>query len=108
MSSITPLNWGHLLPDDLGSEDDTTSSLLGRKVPPSIQRANEALRRDLPELLKNYPRRWVAYTGDWMMAVGRSRRNLCELCLSRGLSDDDFVVLSIEPEVPDEEEWEEF
>jgi hypothetical protein len=106
MSSIGPLNSGHPLPDDLGSEDDTPSSLLGREPSRSMKRAQEALRRDLPELLKNYPRRWVAYTGDWMIAVGRSRRNLDELCLSRGLSDDDFVVLSIEPEVPDEEEWE--
>lgn len=102
MSSITPLNAGNPLWDDLDSQDDTPSSLLGRKVHPSIQRANEALRRDLPELLKKYPHRWVAYTGDWMIAVGRSRRDLYQLCLSRGFSDDDFVVLSIEPDLSDE------
>ena len=73
-----------------------------------MKRAHEALRRDLPELLKKYPHRWVAYTGDWMLAVGRSYHDLYQLCLSRGLSDDDFVVLSIEPELPDEEEWEDF
>jgi hypothetical protein len=102
MYSITPLTSGHPLSDDLGSESDGPSALLGRKVPPSIQRANEALRRDLPELLKKYPRRWVAYTGDWMIAVGRSSRDLYQLCLSRGLSDDDFVVLSVEPDLSDE------
>ena len=46
--------------------------------------------------------RWVAYAGDWQIALGRSPHNLYQLLLSRGLSDDDFVVLSIEPELPDE------
>jgi hypothetical protein len=102
MSLIAPLNLGHPLGNDLGSENETPSSLLGKEPSPLMKRAHEALCRDLPELLKKYPHRWVAYTGDWMIAVGRSKRDLYRLCLSRGFSDDDFVVLSIEPELPDE------
>jgi hypothetical protein len=64
MSSISPLNPDHPVEDELGSQDDEGPSLLDREVPPLIQRGQEAFGRDLPELLKKHPGKWVAYSGD--------------------------------------------
>lgn len=71
-------------------------------VPPLIRRSQEAFRRDLPRLLREYPRRWVAYHGDDRLAVGPSKRQLYQECLRRGLKPGEFVVRSVEPEVPRE------
>jgi hypothetical protein len=71
-------------------------------VSPLIDRSQSAFRRDLPRLLKEHPRRWVAYHGDDRVAVGPSKRQLYQECLRRGLQIGEFVVRSIEPEVPRE------
>jgi hypothetical protein len=108
MSSISPLNPGHPLQDDLGSEDDTAPSWVDRAVPPLIQRGQEVFHRDLPQLLEKHGGKWVAYSGDRQLGVGRSKRELYQRCLRQGLSPDEFVVRGIGPEMPDELDWEEF
>lgn len=75
-------------------------------VPPMIRRANEAYLRDLPEMLRTHYRQWVAYHGDQRLGFGRSKRQLVGECLRRGLPDDEFVVYSVEPEIPDDDELE--
>jgi hypothetical protein len=69
---------------------------------PHIERAQKAFRRDLPELLKlkDRSRQWVAYAGDQRIAFGRSKTELYQECLRRGLQRGTFVVRSIEPEFP--------
>jgi len=72
------------------------------EVPAMIERSQVAFRRDLPDLLQTHYRQWVAYHGDERIGFGRTQFELYELCLSRGLTDDEFVVRSVEPEMPDD------
>jgi hypothetical protein len=71
-------------------------------IPPLIERSQDAFRRDLPRLLREHPRQWVAYHGDERVAVGPAKRQLYQECLRRGFRVGEFVVRSIEPEVPRE------
>ena len=72
-----------------------------------IQRSQATFRRDLPQLLKTDAGRWVAYNGDRQVALGRSKRKLYQQCLQQGLNLDEFTVRCIQPELPDEIDWEE-
>jgi hypothetical protein len=74
--------------------------LLGETIPPLIAQAREAFRRDLPELLSKYPRKWVAYSGDQRLGIAPSKTQLYQECLRHGLTPAQFLILSIEPEVP--------
>ena len=79
--------------------------LLNSPPLPKIMRSIEAFRRDLPELLKTHPDRWVAYSGDERLGFGRTQTALCQTCFRRGLTLDDFIVAFVEPGAfdPDEE-----
>ena len=72
------------------------------EIAPMIARSQAAFRRDLPDLLKTHYRQWVAYHGEDRIRFGRTQFELYEECYRRGLHDDEFVVRSIEPEMPDE------
>jgi hypothetical protein len=72
-----------------------------------VVRAQAAFRRDLPQLLEGYKYQWVAYHGDRRVALGHSKRDLYQQCLRQGLPPDEFVVRSIEPELPEDPDWEE-
>ena len=72
------------------------------EVAPMVARSQAAFRRDLPELLRTHYRQWVAYHGDDRIRFGRTQFELYEECYRRGLHDDEFVVRSVEPEMPDE------
>ena len=67
-----------------------------------VASSQAAFRRDLPELLKTHYRQWVAYHGEDRIRFGRTQFELYEECYRRGLHDDEFVVRSVEPEMPDE------
>ncbi|MFI5456943.1 MAG: hypothetical protein ACHRXM_15970 [Isosphaerales bacterium] len=108
MSSISPLDPGHPIKDESCSQNDEASSWVDREVPPLIQRGQEVFHRDLPQLLKEHGGKWVAYSGDRQLGVGRSQRELYQRCLRQGLNRDEFVVRGIGPEMPDELDWEEF
>jgi hypothetical protein len=71
-------------------------------VLPAIARAQEAFRRDLPELLKgrSASQAWVAYKGDERIAFGKTKTELYRECLRRGLHRGEFIVRAVEPEVP--------
>src|SRR5262249_14129870 len=72
------------------------------EVSPVTEQSQAAFRRDLPELMKTHYRWWVAYHGDERIGFGRTQFDCYEECYRRGLKRGQFVVRSIEPEMPDE------
>jgi hypothetical protein len=72
-------------------------------IPPMIQRSLEAYRRDLPELMKTHYGQWVAYHGDQRLGFSRSKTALVQECLRRGIRDEEFIVDTVEPEIPDDD-----
>src|SRR5262249_21271628 len=56
------------------------------EVPPGIKRSQEALRRDLPQLLENKKlfHQWVAYHGDQRIGIARTETELIKECIRRG------------------------
>jgi hypothetical protein len=65
-----------------------------------IEASRRAFRRDLPNLLKKHYFKWVAYSGDRRIGIGTSKTELCQECLRQGLKRGEFLVESIEPELP--------
>jgi hypothetical protein len=57
------------------------------------ERSQAAFYRDLPELLKKNSRQWVAYHGDDFLGCARTQTELFQRCLTRGLKEDEFIVL---------------
>jgi hypothetical protein len=78
------------------------------EVSPIIERSQAAFRRDLPDLMKTHYRSWVAYHGDERIGFGHSQRQLYHELLRRGFKDREFVVRSIEPEMPEDIDAAEF
>ena len=89
---------GHAANEPLSQLPDTIS--------PLMKRSQAAFHRDLPELLKMKGRfrQWVAYQGDQRIGFAKTKTELYQACLRRGLRRGEFVVRSIEPEVPREAE----
>jgi hypothetical protein len=80
----------------------TDSATWTFEVAPIIAQSQAAFRRDLPELMKTHYRQWVAYHGDERIGFARNSFDLYEACFGRGLKRGEFVVRSIEPEMPEE------
>jgi hypothetical protein len=95
------------LVDDCSSTRAESPSLLDREIPPMIRVAQAAFLRDLPQLIAEHRRSWVAYHGDRRVAIGSSKRQLFKECAARKLRPDEFVVRLVEPELPDEIDWNE-
>jgi hypothetical protein len=93
--------------DDSSPPHAEGSSLLDRETPPMIRRAQAAFQRDLPLLIKNHLRQWVAYHGDRRVAIGSSKRRLFQDCIDQHLPANEFVVRLVEIEMPEEIEWNE-
>jgi len=90
-----------------GADDELLpklEQLLGERLPTAVVQAREAFRRDLPRLLAEHPRQWVAYNGEDCLGIGRSKTALHQECVERGFSPEHFLVLSIEPESSPETE----
>jgi hypothetical protein len=88
-------------PDQMAQDDQRTDDPLpplNCEIPPMIAQSQAAFRRDLPQLLKERPGQYVAYHGDTRVGFADSDAVLCQQCLARGLTWDQFVVRSIEPE----------
>jgi hypothetical protein len=79
--------------------------LLDSEPLPMIQKSIDAFRRELPELLRTHPGRWVAYHGDQRVGFGKTQTELYQRCFAQGLTRDDFIVGFTEPGAfePDEE-----
>lgn len=76
-------------------DDDCVSPLIGRSL--------EAYRRDLPDLLKAHPGKWVAHHGEKQIGIARTAGALYQKFFRRGLKDDEFLVSHISPAIPDDE-----
>jgi hypothetical protein len=74
---------------------------LSTGVSPFILRAEDAFRRDLPQLLEERPGQWVAYHGHQRIGFAATKPQLYQECLNRGLPPDEFHILCIEPEMGD-------
>jgi hypothetical protein len=68
-------------------------------VSPFILWAEDAFRRDLPQLLSERPGQWVAYHGHQQIGFAATKQQLYQECLNRGLPRGEFHILSIEPEM---------
>ena len=79
--------------------------LLESDPPPMIQKSIDAVRRELPEMLKTHRGKWVAYHGNERIGFGNTQTELVEQCFRYGLTRDDFVVCGVGEGVfdPDEE-----
>ncbi len=84
---------GIITPSVILSEEDT--------VPLLVQQGQDAFHRDLRELLRLYPGKWVAYSGDKRIGIGDTETELYKRCFTMGLKRGQFVVRSIEPQVED-------
>jgi hypothetical protein len=73
-------------------------------IAPIILQSWAAWRRDLPELLKTHPGKWVAYHGDQRMGFGRTKTELVQKCLRSGLEIGQFLVLTVEREIENDVE----
>jgi len=80
------------------SDADFYEELIEGGVSPLIAQAQVRHRRDLPELLKEHPGKWVAYFGTERICLGETKRELIEKCVQRGLKDDEFLVRAIAPQ----------
>lgn len=67
-------------------------------VPPLVAQAQEAFRRDLTQLLQERPGQWVVYTGPRQLGFAKTKTELYQECLRRGMQPDEFLVCCIEPE----------
>jgi hypothetical protein len=63
-----------------------------------LAQANEAFRRDFPELWPAQDRRWVLYHGDERIDIQDSPVPLYEECKRRGWRQDEYLVECILPE----------
>jgi hypothetical protein len=77
---------------------------LNYDISPMIQRSMEAFRRDLPGLLQIKKRlgQWVAYHGDRQLGFAKTKTQLYQECLRQGLKIDEFIVMRVAPDLPDE------
>jgi hypothetical protein len=64
-------------------------------------RGLKAFHRDLAQLLKEYPRQWVAYHGAQRIGIARTQLELYQECVRRGIPTEEFVIRWIEPEMPE-------
>ena len=67
-------------------------------VSPSMLDADEAFRRDLPQLLKERPGEWVGYHGSDRIGFATTKAQMYRECLERGLKRGEFFVTCVEPE----------
>jgi hypothetical protein len=64
-------------------------------ISPAIREAQDAFKRDLPQLLKERPGQWVAYCRDKPIGFAKDSPELWRRCKSLGYQE--FIVCCIEP-----------
>jgi hypothetical protein len=84
-------------------EKTTVLSESDDAIPEMIERSQRAFRRDLDDLLKTHYRQWVAYHGDERVGFAKTQTELYQRCLSNGWKEDEFVVRSVQPQMPDDD-----
>ena len=77
-------------------------------LPPMIELSLAAFRRDLSELMNTHYREWVAYHGEERLGFGKTEFELYQVCFRMGLTEEEFLVRSVESEMAEEadpNEW---
>jgi hypothetical protein len=71
-----------------------------RALPPcSLEEDYQAFYRDLPQLLLEHPRQWVAYAGGRRIpGSGHSQIEVYSECLRRGYEEGEFLIQCVNPE----------
>ena len=75
-------------------------------VPEGIIRSKAGFMKDLAELmrLKSRKAQWAAYRGDERNGLGATETELYQLCMQRGLREEEFYVGEIGPQPPEVED----
>ena len=63
------------------------------------QLALQTFRKDLPRLWLDRPGQFVAYQGDKQLGFAGRKHELYQHCFQEGLTQDEFVIFCIEPEM---------
>lgn len=63
----------------------------------SIAQALAAFRLDLPRLLNERPGEWVAYRGEKLLGIARSKKELYDVLLKKGVDRRELVLRQIDP-----------
>lgn len=67
-----------------------------KSLPVQLVQARRAFHRDLPRLLRECPRQWVAYGAEGQVASpDQSKARLFQSCLQRGLKTGEFLLLAV-------------
>jgi hypothetical protein len=74
-------------------------------VSPLIVEAASTFEKELPELLKTHPRRWIAYFGAHRVAIADQEPDLLRACYADGYDDKDLYVRRIEEPIDVSLEW---
>ncbi len=70
-----------------------------KSLPPSLAQARRAFQRDLPRLLRECPRHWVAYSGERQIAApDQSKTTLFQRCIQVGFKPGEFLLLAVSAE----------
>ena len=62
-----------------------------------LHRSVDAFYRDLPELLNEHERQWVAYHDDRRLGFGRTESELIQHCKRSGLNTDEVFIMVVDP-----------
>ena len=65
-----------------------------------LQAAERRYLRDLPQLLRSKPGRWVGYSSQGLIAEGDDELAVFRACGQQGLQPGQFVVARVEPDLP--------
>src|SRR6266566_3120710 len=90
------------------SDLEVTPCTRTSRLPPMIELSLAAFRRDLPELMNTHYREWVAYHGEERVGFGKTEFELYQVCFRMGLTEEEFLVRSVESEMAEEadpNEW---
>src|SRR5262249_3774918 len=96
-SSKLPEKSGELTPQD--RPPNVSEAQSDCSISPILERARIAFRRDLPQLLKERDRQWVAYHGDECLGFNDSSTPLYQECGRRGYPAEEVLLECIYPEV---------
>jgi hypothetical protein len=107
VSSPSSVNRELPLAGNFSSPSAGSPSRLDLEIPPMVRLAQAAFLRDLPNLIAEHRRSWAAYHGDQRVAIGASKRQLFKECAARKIPPGEFIVRLIEPEIPEDIDWNE-
>jgi Family of unknown function (DUF5678) len=67
-----------------------------------IEQAWEAFQREAPLLIPEHAGEWVAYHGEKRVGFARTRAEVWQACLDKGLPEGEFWVFNVQPILGDE------